>query len=467
MGRSEVLILAHRPLALPQRSRTPPRVAAISLATAGLLVVLSIGLPSPAVAVSGASVIASLRQSYTLTATVDFDAATVDVAERVTITNRSSRAVTDLDFSVLPRAIGAYTPSGTVLVGGRAVRTTWTTGTNLHVSLRTPLKPKGSTTITIPFRLTLSEGSGNFGTRVGKTGGIINLGEWFPVLSRPHDAYGIGDPQVTWSADRIVLDLTVLQPTGRHAVAASGTLLSFDPGAHRWVYRLDHARGFAVAVSPGYVVATRQVGGTAVRIYSLTGSGEPAADEVVAAIATYEAWYGPYPYPSFVIAEVGTRDFGQEYPGMALMGRNAMDVPWAVWHEVAHAWWYGLIGNDQMLEPWVDEAFAEFSARHALGLPITTCSAEPIDRPTAYWPAGPTEGEWRGCGGYADTVYERGALFLDAVRTVMGEGLFFATLRDFIAAHRWAVVSGADVIEALLAATFAVFPALHQYTTYR
>lgn len=430
-----------------------------------LLVAVSLGLPASARAVSGTSVIASLRQSYTLTATVDFDAGTIDVTERVIVTNRSSRSVSDLDFSVLPRVIGAYGPSGAVQAGGRALRTRWTTGSNLHVSLRTPLKPKASTTIVIPFRLTLSEGWGNFATRIGKSGGIINLGDWFPILSRPHDAYGIGDPQVTWSADRIVLDLTVLQPAGRDAVAASGTLVSFDPSAHRWVYRLDHARGFAVAVSPGYVLATRQVGGTAIRVYSLAGSGEAVADEVAEAIATYESWYGPYPYPSFVVAETGTSDFGQEYPGMALMGRNAMDVPWAVWHEVAHAWWYGLIGNDQITEPWVDEAFAEFSARHALGLPISTCSTEPIDRPVTFWSAGPTEGEWQGCGGYADTVYERGAAFLDAVRAAMGENLFFATVHGFIDGHRWAVVRGEDVIEAFLAATFAILPVVRQYTT--
>ena len=29
-------------------------------------------------------------------------------------------------------------------------------------------------------------------------------------------------------------------------------------------------------------------------------------------------------------------------------------------HEVAHQWFYSVIGNDPYNEPWLDEAFAEF-----------------------------------------------------------------------------------------------------------
>ena len=36
-------------------------------------------------------------------------------------------------------------------------------------------------------------------------------------------------------------------------------------------------------------------------------------------------------------------------------------------HEVAHQWWYSLVGNDQIDEPWLDEAFAQFTT--ALVLP--------------------------------------------------------------------------------------------------
>src|SRR5699024_5251310 len=30
-------------------------------------------------------------------------------------------------------------------------------------------------------------------------------------------------------------------------------------------------------------------------------------------------------------------------------------------HEVAHQWWYGVVGNNQIEEPWLDESFAMYS----------------------------------------------------------------------------------------------------------
>ena len=32
-------------------------------------------------------------------------------------------------------------------------------------------------------------------------------------------------------------------------------------------------------------------------------------------------------------------------------------------HELAHEWWYALIGDDQARDPWLDEAFASYSER--------------------------------------------------------------------------------------------------------
>ena len=31
-------------------------------------------------------------------------------------------------------------------------------------------------------------------------------------------------------------------------------------------------------------------------------------------------------------------------------------------HEIAHQWWFGLVGNDQLREPWLDEGLANWSA---------------------------------------------------------------------------------------------------------
>jgi pimeloyl-ACP methyl ester carboxylesterase len=41
--------------------------------------------------------------------------------------------------------------------------------------------------------------------------------------------------------------------------------------------------------------------------------------------------------------------------------RFADHVYYVAAHEVAHQWWYAVVGNDIYREPWLDEAFAQYS----------------------------------------------------------------------------------------------------------
>ena len=44
-----------------------------------------------------------------------------------------------------------------------------------------------------------------------------------------------------------------------------------------------------------------------------------------------------------------------------LFERNPIFYESATAHEVAHQWWYSLVGNDQIDEPWLDEALTQFT----------------------------------------------------------------------------------------------------------
>jgi Peptidase family M1 domain len=48
---------------------------------------------------------------------------------------------------------------------------------------------------------------------------------------------------------------------------------------------------------------------------------------------------------------------GMEYPELVF----SIPVPEVISHEIAHQWWYGLVGNNQFREPWLDESFAQYS----------------------------------------------------------------------------------------------------------
>ena len=45
-------------------------------------------------------------------------------------------------------------------------------------------------------------------------------------------------------------------------------------------------------------------------------------------------------------------------------GVAAANVRYLVTHETGHEWFYGIVGSDQALEPYTDEAVTDFLARH-------------------------------------------------------------------------------------------------------
>jgi aminopeptidase N len=59
---------------------------------------------------------------------------------------------------------------------------------------------------------------------------------------------------------------------------------------------------------------------------------------------------------------------GMEYPGLVYINERYYDNDYdgdnllsTTVHETAHQWWYGVVGNDQIEEAWLDEGFATYS----------------------------------------------------------------------------------------------------------
>lgn len=58
-------------------------------------------------------------------------------------------------------------------------------------------------------------------------------------------------------------------------------------------------------------------------------------------------------------------------------------------HELAHQWWYGIIGNNEYADPWLDESFAVYASNLHWGDPQENCwpgdPAHPITSDMGYW----------------------------------------------------------------------------------
>ena len=179
-----------------------------------------------------------------------------------------------------------------------------------------------------------------------------------------------------------------------------------------------------------------------VRVYAFrSGNGPRLMTLALRALRRYQALMGPYPYPTFVVAESGG-GYGVESPGLIWIPRGlaAGRLPWLVSHEVAHQWFYALVGNDQAREPFADEAMADFLARSITGTQRSSrCATDTLDRSIYRYSAR--------C--YFEVVYVQGGRLLDGLRRRMGSTAFWAGIRDYLAADRFGIGGTKLLLETL------------------
>jgi hypothetical protein len=91
-------------------------------------------------------------------------------------------------------------------------------------------------------------------------------------------------------------------------------------------------------------------------------------------LRSYGAWSAPYPYAQVTVVDPAwsSASGGMEYPtlftgGSSLSAPRALESPESVTvHECGHQFWYGLVGNNEFEEAWLDEGFNTYHEEKAL-----------------------------------------------------------------------------------------------------
>ncbi|HEX2996885.1 MAG TPA: M1 family aminopeptidase, partial [Anaerolineales bacterium] len=193
------------------------------------------------------------------------------------------------------------------------------------------------------------------------------------------------------------------------------------------------------------------------------------------ALALYDELYGPYPYQRLAVVQGDFPD-GMEFSGLVFVGRAWFkawqDVPndWLTVitaHEVAHQWWYASVGNDQGINPYLDEMLSIYSEL----LFLEHTYPEFVDwwwawRIEAYQPEGYVDAtvyEFYSIRSYINAVYLRGALMMKALRAEIGDSVFLAWLKDYADQMRGKVATPADFWGALPTAAYNATTEIRQH----
>jgi aminopeptidase N len=198
-------------------------------------------------------------------------------------------------------------------------------------------------------------------------------------------------------------------------------------------------------MAPDFTVTKSTIDGIAVRAYSKPGagySGTTLSDRSKLALSRIaDRLDVPYPWTSFTVVETAG-GYGMESPSMIWIPSNtaSASLTYLVHHEVAHQWFYGMVGNDQQREPFADEAAADLVARTVLGtLRGSRCAKDDLDRRIT--------GYSSSC--YYETIYIQGGNKLNSLRTTMGSTRFWDAIEAYLESNRFKLGSTKKLLEAL------------------
>jgi aminopeptidase N len=266
---------------------------------------------------------------------------------------------------------------------------------------------------------------------------------------------------------RFELDLRV--PAGMSSLAAGRMTGSAkaDGGAviHRWrSTRPYSAYLFGFAIGP-FTSSTTRSGGAE---FTYLGEGATGSElerlfaDTPAMAAFFSDKAGvPLPDGRYAQLLVGGRE-AQEAATYSLIGRGELErssadpaSQWVIAHELAHQWWGNLVTADSWQHFWLNEGITTFMTaawkEHRFGASAYRAELEGArtrldrareagwDRPLAYAGAYPDLGTRRAI------QYSKGALFMDHLRTLLGEEAFWGGLKAFTRRHAGGRVASIDL----------------------
>jgi hypothetical protein len=332
--------------------------------------------------------------------------------------------------------------------------------TALRIDLRRPLPYGARSSVSFDVAIAVPDRVSRF----GRDGAHRYLGNALPLLS-VQDAQGRHlDPDVGFGESFYTLAgnfRVALDHPSALKVPATGTTTrrASAPGRTLSTSVARGVRDFAWAAGPFRTKTVTSPEGIRLNAY-WTATTPPegiALDlrDATRAIDEFGRRFGRYPYGEIdLVMSDRLDDVGNmEFPGLVLLWTEKEGS--AAVHEIAHQWWYGIVGNDEFTSPWLDESFAQYANQLYYGDDTTTCWADSGD-----WPSD-TAALTRSMGYYADgrrpewllVVYLRGSCALHDLERTLGTPAMTAMLRRYARDHWQGVSTTEDFKRAAQAAT--------------
>jgi hypothetical protein len=412
---------------------------------------------------------------YLLRLRIEDDLSELSGSLRLRYTNRGLSPLDSVSLFLYPNLTPGSLRLLRVEAGGRPVEPHYCYGRSTAIlPLPVPLAPGAVVELALDYSITLPSGTDGAYGALARTPEALSLAFAYPMVPSL-DAWGRPPPPPLGdflANEAAFYRAWVSVPAGWDLMAPGEMArLAASDGRTELALALGPARDLCLAALRGYTRREITEGRVRLAVWMPPG-GDEAAELVLgtasAAMRIFIGAFGAYPYRRLLLAAVPLRAaLGAEFPGAVLLASRVTDlsrvedgVPARVLlestvaHEVAHQWFFGTVGSDQVREPWLDEGLAQYatwlyyrerygpSAAEQIRASFESRwarvgkAAIPIGKPVAEY----TMRE------YGAIIYGRAPLFLLALSDELGEPGFRQVLREFTRRYRWRMATGAEFL---------------------
>jgi len=247
--------------------------------------------------------------------------------------------------------------------------------TSASLQLPIPLAPGDSIDFYFDFTVKVPK----FFSRLGHDGNHYEISQWYPKMA-VYDEQGwhadgyhyIGEFYGDYGSFQVGLETPKnfkIGATGSEVLEYDDQGQPIDDIAGYHLFAADNVHDFAWCADLEYISTTEQHGETTIKILTRPKDREKwknVMQYAKDALDYYGRWYGEYPYSTLTVCDGDIEaGGGMEYPNLVIISpgedKYSRMLEMVVMHEIGHQWFYGILGNNEMDEAWLDEGINTFS----------------------------------------------------------------------------------------------------------
>lgn len=332
----------------------------------------------------------------------------------------------------------------------------------LEIPLEKPLKQNESISIDMKFNVKLPNSVGRF----GYGDDTINVTNWFPIAC-VYDDRGwntksyecIGDP---FYSDVSNFKVTLLAPA-KYKFGNTGKVIESKSDDKKAMYNIeaDKVRDFAFVLSDKFDIKKDHTKDTEILTYNLDKNYSDLSTTIAKdSIEIFSDMFGKYPYDTYSVIASDFYIGGMEYPTLSMIDKSLYNpkgkflLEYVIAHETAHQWWYSVVGNDEVNEPWLDEALTEYSTvlyfEKKYGKETSKKLIDTMEKQAKSYSSQDMfkpSSKYKNSMDYSLNVYTKGAVVFNNIREEVGDKVFFKVLKEYYDTYKFKNVNGSQFME--------------------